>query len=37
MFGGAYERGDLDRCENGRVEEEREEAGRVVLASVWGR
>jgi hypothetical protein len=27
MLGGAYERGDLDWCENGRVEEEQEEAG----------
>ena len=27
VFGGAYERGDLYRCEDGRIEEEREEAG----------
>jgi hypothetical protein len=27
MFCGVYECGDLDRCENRRVEEEREEAG----------
>lgn len=27
MFGGAYQGGDLDWRENGRVEEEREKAG----------
>jgi hypothetical protein len=27
MFGGAHEAGDLDRCEEGGIQEEREEAG----------
>jgi hypothetical protein len=36
MFCGAYEGGDLDRCENGGVEEERKEArGRLRLSSIF--